>query len=185
MYYRGGMLLGEVAVDMVAPPPRPSTVPAALQQTMPLADVLNLISKPPGSAPPFIPYKPVSWVTPASSLVPEVTALPLWGCTFVGIRLCGDTPLWWHLRLRVCLLLLYSQVVQRLQRRCSMTTVLLKRGTCVMWWHMSGSVQINPHSHTCNSGVVPLPPMCTLTVKQFAVLCLMSTLTRSLSRCRT
>jgi hypothetical protein len=51
--------LDEVALDAVVPPPRPSTVPQALQQTMPLADVLNLIAKPPGSAPPFIPYKPV------------------------------------------------------------------------------------------------------------------------------
>lgn len=59
-YYNGGMMLDEVAVDAVVPPPRPSTVPQALQQTMPLADVLNLIAKPPGSAPPFIPYKPVS-----------------------------------------------------------------------------------------------------------------------------
>jgi len=58
-YYNGGVLLDEVAVDAVQPPPRPSTVPQALQQTMPLADVLNLIAKPPGSAPPFIPYKPV------------------------------------------------------------------------------------------------------------------------------
>jgi len=60
-YYNGGLLLDEVAVDPVQPPPRPSTVPQALQQAMPLADVLNLIAKPPGSAPPFIPYKPVRW----------------------------------------------------------------------------------------------------------------------------
>lgn len=53
---------------MVSPPPRPSTVPAALQQTMPLADVLNLISKPPGSAPPFIPYKPVPYLVPLPKL---------------------------------------------------------------------------------------------------------------------
>lgn len=64
MYYNGGQLLDEVHVDAVQPPPRPSTVPAALQQTMPLADVLNLIAKPPGSAPPFIPYKPVPYLVP-------------------------------------------------------------------------------------------------------------------------
>ncbi len=46
------------------PPPRPSTVPQALQQTMPLANVLNLIAKPPGSAPPFLPYKPVPRLVP-------------------------------------------------------------------------------------------------------------------------
>lgn len=48
MYYNGGALLDEVHVDAVVPPPRPSTVPQALQQAMPLADVLNLIAKPPG-----------------------------------------------------------------------------------------------------------------------------------------
>ena len=64
MYYNGGTLLDEVAVEAVTPPPRPSTVPQALQQTMPLADVLNLIAKPPGSAPPFIPYKPVPYLVP-------------------------------------------------------------------------------------------------------------------------
>jgi len=64
MYYNGGLLLDEMAVDAVQPPPRPSTVPQALQQAMPLADVLNLIAKPPGSAPPFIPYKPVPYLVP-------------------------------------------------------------------------------------------------------------------------
>eukprot|EP00198_Chlamydomonas_reinhardtii_P003541 XP_001692877.1 flagellar associated protein [Chlamydomonas reinhardtii] len=53
MYYNGGTLLDE-----------------ALQQTMPLANVLNLIAKPPGSAPPFIPYKPVPRLVP---LPPEHT----------------------------------------------------------------------------------------------------------------
>lgn len=64
MYYSGGALLDEVAVEAVVPPPRPSTVPQALQQTMPLANVLNLIAKPPGSSPPFIPYKPVPRLVP-------------------------------------------------------------------------------------------------------------------------
>eukprot|EP00983_Pelagomonas_calceolata_P113261 1159965-Pelagomonas_calceolata.AAC.18 len=59
-----------MAVDAVQPPPRPSTVPQALQQAMPLADVLNLIAKPPGSAPPFIPYKPVRIVCGVPYLVP-------------------------------------------------------------------------------------------------------------------
>lgn len=48
MYYSGGTLLDEVSVEAVIPPPRPSTVPQALQQTMPLANVLNLVAKPPG-----------------------------------------------------------------------------------------------------------------------------------------
>lgn len=64
MYYNGGALLDEVSVEAVVPPPRPSTVPQALQQTMPLANVLNLIAKPPGSSPPFIPYKPVPRLVP-------------------------------------------------------------------------------------------------------------------------
>ncbi|KAJ9524025.1 hypothetical protein QJQ45_022487, partial [Haematococcus lacustris] len=67
MYYNSGVLLDEVSVDAVLPPPRPSTVPQALQQTMPLAEVLNLIAKPPGSAPPFIPYKPVPYLVPLPS----------------------------------------------------------------------------------------------------------------------
>ncbi len=54
----------QVSIEPVMPPPRPSTVPQALQQTMPLANVLNLIAKPPGSAPPFIPYKPVPRLVP-------------------------------------------------------------------------------------------------------------------------
>ncbi|KXZ56071.1 hypothetical protein GPECTOR_2g953 [Gonium pectorale] len=68
MYYSGGALLDEVSVEAVIPPPRPSTVPQALQQTMPLANVLNLIAKPPGSAPPFIPYKPVPRLVPLPTL---------------------------------------------------------------------------------------------------------------------
>ncbi|GIL66635.1 hypothetical protein Vafri_20126 [Volvox africanus] len=68
MYYSGGTLLDEVSVEAVIPPPRPSTVPQALQQTMPLANVLNLIAKPPGSAPPFIPYKPVPRLVPLPSM---------------------------------------------------------------------------------------------------------------------
>ena len=39
-------------------------MPQALQQRMPLADVLGFISKPPGTAPPFIPYKPVPYLVP-------------------------------------------------------------------------------------------------------------------------
>jgi hypothetical protein len=51
-------------VEPVQPPPRPTTVPLALQQHMPLAEVLDVIAKPPGSAPPFIPYKPVPRLVP-------------------------------------------------------------------------------------------------------------------------
>lgn len=75
-YYNGGVLLDEIAVDMVQPPPRPVTVPQALQQSMPLADVLNLIAKPPGNAPPFIPYKPVR------------LSLCLWLCVCMLWQMC-------------------------------------------------------------------------------------------------
>ncbi|GMH33927.1 hypothetical protein BSKO_01761 [Bryopsis sp. KO-2023] len=63
-YYDSGSMINEVAMDILPPPERPTSVPAALQQSMPLAEVLNLIAKPPGSAPPFIPYKPVPRLVP-------------------------------------------------------------------------------------------------------------------------
>lgn len=46
------------------PPARPTTVPLALQQSMPLAQVLSVMAKPPGSAPPFMPWKPVPRLVP-------------------------------------------------------------------------------------------------------------------------
>jgi hypothetical protein len=39
-------------------------VPLALQQSMPLAQVLSVMAKPPGSAPPFMPRKPVPRLVP-------------------------------------------------------------------------------------------------------------------------
>jgi hypothetical protein len=39
-------------------------VPLALQQSMPLAQVLSVMAKPPGSAPPFVPWKPVPRLVP-------------------------------------------------------------------------------------------------------------------------
>lgn len=67
MYYQGGLLMDQAAVEPVTPPPRPTTVPLALQQGMPLATVLELIAKPPGTAPPFEPYKPVPRLVPLPS----------------------------------------------------------------------------------------------------------------------
>lgn len=46
------------------PPPKPNSVPGALQQNMPLADILDKIARPPGSAPPFTPYRPVPRLVP-------------------------------------------------------------------------------------------------------------------------
>ena len=40
---------------------------------MPLADVMDIISKPPGSTPPFIPYKPVPPLVP----LPQRHTLPV------------------------------------------------------------------------------------------------------------
>jgi hypothetical protein len=54
----------EEAIPPVIPPQKPSSVPGALQQSMPLADVMDVIAKPPGSAPPFIPYKPAPPMVP-------------------------------------------------------------------------------------------------------------------------
>lgn len=51
-------------VPALWPPPRPTTVPLALQQSMPLAQVLSVMAKPPGSAPPFVPWKPVPRLVP-------------------------------------------------------------------------------------------------------------------------
>ncbi|DBA90981.1 TPA: hypothetical protein ACH3X2_004190 [Trebouxia sp. C0005] len=66
-YYDAGVVVDEVEVLPSDPPQRPTSVPQALQQNMPLASVLNSISKPPGSAPPFIPFKPVPRLVPLPS----------------------------------------------------------------------------------------------------------------------
>jgi hypothetical protein len=48
MYYDAGNTMDEADVKPLWPPPRPTTVPLALQQSMPLANVLGSIAKPPG-----------------------------------------------------------------------------------------------------------------------------------------
>ena len=60
-------MVDEHEVMLLEPPARPSSIPAALQREFPMTEVLNKISRPPGSAPPFIPYKPV----PALAPLPE------------------------------------------------------------------------------------------------------------------
>ena len=61
---KGGALMDEAEIAAVRPPPRPTTVPLALQQSMPLAEVLELIARPPGSAPPYVAAKPVPRLAP-------------------------------------------------------------------------------------------------------------------------
>ena len=48
MYCDGGSAMDEAEIGPVQPPPRPTTVPLALQQSMPLAEVLDFIAQPPG-----------------------------------------------------------------------------------------------------------------------------------------
>lgn len=64
LYYNAGSAMDEAEFAPVAPPVRPTTVPLALQQSMPLANVMSLIAKPPGTAPPHKPYKPVPRLVP-------------------------------------------------------------------------------------------------------------------------
>eukprot|EP00892_Ulva_mutabilis_P009697 jgi/Ulvmu1/709/UM010_0081.1 len=64
MYYNAGRVQSEQEVPAPSPPAKPNSVPGALQQSMPLADVMDVIAKPPGSAPPFIPYKPAPPLVP-------------------------------------------------------------------------------------------------------------------------
>lgn len=57
LYYNAGTAMDEAEFAPVQPPERPTTVPLALQQSMPLAQVMSLIAKPPGTGPPYRPYK--------------------------------------------------------------------------------------------------------------------------------
>jgi hypothetical protein len=64
LYYNAGSAIDEAEFPAVQPPVRPTTVPLALQQSMPLASIMSLIAKPPGTAPPFRSYKPVPRLVP-------------------------------------------------------------------------------------------------------------------------
>jgi len=64
LYYNAGSAMDEAEFAAVQAPERPTTVPLALQQSMPLAQVMDLIAKPPGTAPPYRPYKPVPRLVP-------------------------------------------------------------------------------------------------------------------------
>jgi hypothetical protein len=64
LYYNAGTAMDEAGFAPVQPPMRPTTVPLALQQSMPLANVMSLIAKPPGTAQPHKPYKPVPRLVP-------------------------------------------------------------------------------------------------------------------------
>lgn len=47
-YYDSGSMVNEVDILPLPPPDPPTSVPAALQQAMPLANVLHQVAKPPG-----------------------------------------------------------------------------------------------------------------------------------------
>lgn len=64
LYCNAGAAMDEAEFAAVQPPVRPTTVPLALQQSMPLAQVMSLIAKPPGTAPPYRPPKPVPRLVP-------------------------------------------------------------------------------------------------------------------------
>eukprot|EP00879_Flechtneria_rotunda_P024201 GHRR01025649.1.p1 GENE.GHRR01025649.1~~GHRR01025649.1.p1 ORF type:complete len:986 (+),score=357.96 GHRR01025649.1:892-3849(+) len=76
MYYNGGNVMDEAEVGPVWPPSRPTTVPMALQQQMPLAHVLTVMAKPPGSAPPYVPWKPVPRLVPLPGIHTLTVARP-------------------------------------------------------------------------------------------------------------
>lgn len=73
MAFDAGVLVDEVEVQAAEPPERPTSVPQALQQNMPLASVLDSVARPPGSAPPFQPFRPVPRLVP----VPGRHTLPV------------------------------------------------------------------------------------------------------------
>lgn len=93
------------------PPAKPDSVPGALQQSMPLADVMDIISKPPGSTPPFIPYKPVPPLVPlpAQHTLPvsrphvvndrsafgDLTEDPLQVLSSRNLQMLVDLVAWW------------------------------------------------------------------------------------------
>jgi hypothetical protein len=60
-------------VELLEPPPKPNTVPGALQNTMPMATVMDMIAKPPGSAPPCMLAKPTPRLVP----LPKRHTLPV------------------------------------------------------------------------------------------------------------
>lgn len=67
MYYKGGNLMDEAHVDPLTVPMMPVSMPSALQSDMPLAGVLHSITKPPGSVPAFMTYRPVPRCGPFES----------------------------------------------------------------------------------------------------------------------
>lgn len=78
--------MDEQEVNLLAAPARPSSIPSALQRKFPMTDVLNKISRPPGSAPPFIPYKPV----PALAPLPDKHTLPVKAPNSLAPKAFGD-----------------------------------------------------------------------------------------------
>lgn len=72
-HYSDGSVINEQAVERIPPPERPNSIPAALQQGMPLTNVLNVIAKPPGSGVAIAPYRAVPRLVP----LPKQHTLPV------------------------------------------------------------------------------------------------------------
>ena len=71
-YYDSGQTLDEVPVRLGKRPPRPHSFPSALQRHMPLAALLDVISKPPGSGVDIALLKPM----PKVARLPKLHTLP-------------------------------------------------------------------------------------------------------------
>eukprot|EP00210_Caulerpa_lentillifera_P000601 g582.t1 len=63
-YYSDGSVINEKAIEKLVTPERPNSIPAALQQGMPLTRVLDVIAKPPGSGVAIAPYRAVPRLVP-------------------------------------------------------------------------------------------------------------------------
>lgn len=63
-HYTDGSVVNEKEIEKLPPPPRPTSIPTALQHGMPLTNVLNIIAKPPGSGITITPYRAVPDLVP-------------------------------------------------------------------------------------------------------------------------
>ena len=72
-HYTDGSLANEREFDPLPTPPRPTSIPTALQQGMPLTHILDIIAKPPGTGVVFVPHRPVPRLVP----LPTKHSLPV------------------------------------------------------------------------------------------------------------
>lgn len=85
-HYSDGSVINEQAVEKIPPPERPNSIPAALQQGMPLTNVLNVIAKPPGTGVAIAPYRAVPRLVP----LPAQHTLPVKYSESVDPETFGD-----------------------------------------------------------------------------------------------